>query len=59
MLLPFVLFVSLLFSFCLFVVVGSVPSNRCVFQECVGHHHKEEYIRASGGAQAADAAPGD
>lgn len=49
----FVVFVYLLFF------LGSLPSNGCVFQDCVGHHHKEEYIRASGGAQAAHGAPGD
>ncbi len=44
----------------MFVVVsGQFMSNGCVFQDCVGHHHKEEYIRASGGAQAAHGAPGD
>ena len=49
------LFVCLL----LFFFLGSLPSNGCVFQDCVGHHHKEEYFRASGGAQAAHGAPGD
>lgn len=58
----FSLCLSSVCCFCLFVVVfflGSLPSNGCVFQDCVGHHHKEEYIRASGGAQAAHGAPGD
>lgn len=50
----------LCFFLCLFLLfLGSVPSNGCVFQDCVGHHHKEEYIRASGGAQAANGAAGD
>lgn len=48
-----------LFVCCCFFFLGSLPSNGCVFQDCVGHHHKEEYIRASGGAQAAHGAPGD
>lgn len=43
----------------LLLFVGSLPSNGCLFQDCVGNHHKEEYFRASGGAQAAHGAPGD
>lgn len=52
-----VLFVVFVYLFLLFL--GSLPSNGCLLQDCVGHHHKEEYIRASGGAQAAHGAPGD
>lgn len=47
------------FVYLLLLFVGSLPSNGCLFQDCVGHHHKEEYFRASGGAQAAHGAPGD
>lgn len=54
----FVVFVYYLLLL-LLLFLGSLPSNGCVFQDCVGHHHKEEYIRASGGAQAAHGAPGD
>lgn len=40
----FVLLLFFLFLFLLMYILGSFLSNGCVFQDCVGHHHKEEYI---------------
>lgn len=44
---------------CCFCLWAVYRVTGCLFQDCVGHHHKEEYFRASGGAQAAHGAPGD